>query len=86
MKKDFKEYLEKLEGMDRIELILDLLVDKKINKDQAVVLISGDKSVNIPPKITITQPTWTYGSSGTNITNPYLGNTTLTSTYTGSES
>jgi len=46
MKKDnFAEYAKELEGMDRIELILDLLVAKKITKNQAVVLIANDKQI-----------------------------------------
>lgn len=76
MKKDnFAEYAKELEGMDRIELILDLLVDKKITKDQAVVLIANDKQIK--DKDVKTNPIdWWSGS--TLVNSPYYPTTTTT--------
>jgi hypothetical protein len=64
----FKEYIKELQGMERITLILDLLVDKKITKEEAVVLIANDKQIKDTPTKdvypTILQDTW--------VTNPYI--------------
>ena len=80
MKKDFKAYIEKLEGMDRIELILELFKEDKITIDQAVVLIANDKVVNTTPNwnnsgITYT-PSINYGNT---TTTPYHAYQTATS-------
>lgn len=91
MKNDnFAEYAKELEGMDRIELVLDLLVDKKITKDQAVVLIANDKQIKEKPVKTedsVKYPNWwNTPGAGTITTTPYVTNPssypTTTNPYT----
>ena len=53
----FTEYAKNLRGMERIELVLDLLIEKKITKDQATVLIANDKLMH--PPVTTTPPYYT---------------------------
>lgn len=49
MKDKFEEYVKELQGMERLELILDLLVDRKITKAQATILIVNDKQFKEEP-------------------------------------
>jgi len=66
MKNDnFAEYAKALEGMDRIELVLDLLIEKKITKDQAVVLIANDKQIKGKEVEETVYPNWWNPGAGT---------------------
>lgn len=60
-----EEYLDDVKGMDRIELVLDLLVDGKITKAQAVVLIANDKIIKDNDKPTLVKDWWNSGSATT---------------------
>jgi hypothetical protein len=79
MKDKLKQYINDVKGMDRIELVLDLLVDGKITKAQAVVLIANDKLIKTE-KSTIDKvdPYWYDASNALKYVNPYQ--TTITTT------
>jgi len=75
--------MKDIQGMDRIELILDLYKEDKITKDQALVLIVNDKQIKEPTinwnaNAIATYPTTTTPYIYTAPDNPY------TTTYTGS--
>jgi hypothetical protein len=88
MKDKFKEYMKDIQGMDRIELILDLYKEDKITKDQALVLIVNDKQIKEEPQIhwkssigsTITNTPYVYPT--TTVTTPYVHTTPTTNPYT----
>jgi hypothetical protein len=84
----FKDYIKELQGMERITLILDLLVDKKITKEEAVVLIANDKQIkDAPTKDAYPKFTDNWIQPYSSGTNPYTssGNIgTITTTYDSS--